>query len=197
MSTESRTGQLEIEVKIRLTDRPAFTAKLPELGFRLVTPATLERNTLFDTQDGVLRARREILRIRHYGEKWKLTHKADAGASASSQHKVRVETETQVDDGQALTSIFERLGYSPMFVYEKFREEWTDGSGNLVLDSTPIGDFAELEGEHPWIDRTATNLGVAPAQYITASYARLFADWKETTKSPANNMTFEEVRAAS
>lgn len=197
MSIESRTGQLEIEVKIRLTDRPAFADKLHELGFRLVTPATLERNTLFDTNDGVLRARREILRIRRYGETWKLTHKADALASASSQHKVRVETETEVDDGQALTAVFERLGFWPIFVYEKLREEWTDGSGNLVLDRTPIGDFAELEGEHPWIDRTAASLGVAPAQYITASYARLFAEWKDTTKSPANHMTFEEVRTAS
>ncbi|HET9086489.1 MAG TPA: class IV adenylate cyclase [Acidobacteriaceae bacterium] len=195
MSIESRTGQLEVEVKIRLTDRPAFAAKLPELGFRLVTPATLERNTLLDTKDSSLRGRREILRIRRYGDKWKLTHKADATGSTNSQHKVRVETETDIGDGQALTAVLERLGYGPMFVYEKLREEWTDGSGTVVLDSTPIGDFAELEGEDSWIDKTAAVLGVAADQYITASYARLFSDWKNTTKSPANNMTFEEVRA--
>jgi adenylate cyclase class 2 len=193
MSNNAFTGQLETEVKVRLLDRSSFAAKLPLQGFRLLTPNTLERNILFDTPEGSLRDRREILRIRKYGEIWKLTHKSDAGTPGTSAHKVRIETELGISDGQALMGILERLGYRQVFVYEKRREEWTDGAGHLVLDATPIGDFVELEGDHAWIDATAKKLGILPSEYSTASYARLFSDWKNATKHPANNMTFDDI----
>lgn len=196
MSNDASTGNLEIEVKVRLSDRNSFAEKLPSLGFGLLTPETMERNVLFDTPDGSLRGRREVLRIRKYGEKWKLTHKAAVESAAESAHKVRIETELEIGDGEALTAIFERLGYRQEFVYEKLREEWTDGDGHLVLDVTPIGDFAELEGEHAWIDATAAKLGISPSEYSTASYAKLFFDWKSATKHPAANMTFQEVGTA-
>jgi adenylate cyclase class 2 len=193
MVQEGSAGKLEIEIKARLTDRTAFTAKLPAMGFRLVTPETMERNILFDTPDGLLRQRREILRIRRYGDHWKLTHKAPAESTTISTHKARVETETEVGDGEALAEIFERLGYRQSFIYEKLRTEWTDGEGHVVVDVTPIGDFAELEGEHAWIDATAEKLEILPSQYLTASYGQLFLDWKNATKHPAKNMTFAEV----
>ena len=193
MSSNTVVGNLEIEIKVQLADRAAFAAKLPALGFRLLTPATLERNILFDMPDGSLRARREVLRIRKYGEIWKLTHKADAAASLTQTHKARIETELEIGDGRTLVAIFERLGYRQVFVYEKRREEWTDGSGHLVLDTTPIGDYAELEGEHAWIDATAAKLEILPSEYLTASYPSLFLAWKNGAKHPAQNMTFEEV----
>ncbi len=48
-----------------------------------------------------------------------------------------------------------RLALRRSFVYEKFRAEWSDGEGHVVLDHTPIGDIAEIEGKSRWIDRTA------------------------------------------
>lgn len=194
MTQENLAANLEIEVKVRLTDRAAFADKLAALGFRLLTPETLEHNTLLDTPDGLLRQRRQLLRIRRYGEKWVLTHKADAGISAASAHKVRVETETEVEDGGALATIFDQLGYRPVFLYEKLRTEWTDDRGHVVIDATPIGDFAELEGDHGWIDTTAAQLGIPPSEYLTASYARLFLDWKNATRHSAMNMTFTEIQ---
>lgn len=191
MAKASSRTKSEIEIKARLKDRAAFAAKLQTLGFELKTPETFERNILFDTPEGSLRARRELLRIREYGGKWKLTHKADT--ETESPHKVRVETELEISDGNALAAILERLGYRPVFVYEKRRTEWTDDKGDVVLDATPIGDYAELEGEHAWIDETARKLGIDSSQYLTASYARLFFDWKAENHHPANNMTFAEV----
>lgn len=193
MSNHPAPAGLEIEIKVQIFDRAAFAAKLPSLGFRLLTPETPERNLLFDTPEGSLRGRREVLRIRKYGDIWKLTHKAPAESTQELAHKVRMETETAIGDGQALTAIFERLGYRVAFIYEKFRAEWTDGAGHLVLDITPIGDFAELEGEHAWIDATAARLGISPSQYLTASYAGLFFEWKSRTGHSAKYMTFEEV----
>ncbi len=89
-------------------------------------------------------------------------------------------------------SILSALGFSPSFRYEKYRAEWSDGEGEVVIDRTPIGDLAEIEGEPHWIDRIAQALGVSEADYITASYAELFFQWKERTGSPARNMTFDE-----
>lgn len=192
MVTKTASGKMETEIKVRLNDLPAFTAQLPALGFRLQTPETFERNVLFDTPEGLLRSRRELLRIRKYGNRWNLTHKLDNETSASA-HKMRIETETQLDDGNALGAILERLGYQPVFVYEKFRAEWTDDSGHVVLDRTPIGDFAELEGEHAWIDTTAARLGIPRSQYLTDSYACLFFAWRAANKHPAVNMTFAEI----
>ena len=91
-----------------------------------------------------------------------------------------------------MDAILRALGYSPAFTYEKFRAEWSDGEGHVVLDHTPIGDIAEIEGQSRWIDRTARLIGLKPADYITKSYAELFFDWKRKTGSKAENMTFRE-----
>lgn len=187
------TGKMETEIKVRLADRAGFTMQLPALGFHLLTAETMERNVLFDKPDGELRQRGELLRIRQYGDRWILTHKASVESSANSAHKVRLETETEIEDGRPLAAIFERLGFAPVLVYEKLRTEWADNEGHIVVDVTPIGDFAELEGESAWIDRMAAKLGISPANYMKASYGQLFQEWKRATGHPAANMTFAEV----
>jgi adenylate cyclase class 2 len=90
-------------------------------------------------------------------------------------------------------AILSALGFRPSFRYEKYRAEWTDGTGHVVLDETPVGDFGEIEGPARWIDRTAKLVGIAGADYNTKSYAEVFFDWKRRTKSSANEMTFEAV----
>ena len=71
-----------------------------------------------------------------------------------------------------------------------------DGDGALVIDETPIGNFAELEGDRGWIDATLERLGVRRDLCFTDSYGRMFLDWKERHSSSAENMTFDEVDAA-
>jgi adenylate cyclase class 2 len=186
----------EIEIKIALPDPAAIQTRLPALGFSLATPRTFERNTLFDTPARTLRQSRQILRIREYGGLWTLTHKRhpdNEDPTEISRYKVRIETETTIADGPALAEIFSRLGYSPTFRYEKYRTEWSQGTQHLVVDETPIGTFAELEGPIPWIDRTLADLNIDPATTLTESYGRLFTAWKIRTGSPAENLTFEEI----
>ncbi len=112
---------------------------------------------------------------------------------AAPRHKSRTELETAVADGEQMDAILRALGYAPSFRYEKFRAEWTDGIGHVVLDETPIGNLSEIEGPPDWIDRTAARLGVSESDYITSNYATLFFEWKARTGSPAMNMTFQEV----
>ena len=181
----------EIEVKFQVKDVRNLVRTLRAAGFRLVTPRTNEMNTLYDLPGGVLRARRELLRLRRYGSAWKLTHKS---GGTKGRHSSRVELETGVADGKTMDAILRGLGYAPTFRYEKFRAEWTDSKGQVVVDETPIGNFCEIEGPPRWIDTTAKKLGITPAEYITKNYATLFMDWKQATNSPANEMTFKAIK---
>jgi adenylate cyclase class 2 len=189
----------EIEVKLPVANISEFEQQLDEAGFHLETPRTFEQNTLYDTPDRHLKARGQILRVRQYGERHIITHKRHPDdEDTGSFYKVRIETESQVEDGPALAEIFTRLGYGPAFRYEKYRSEYThpDAPGaHLVLDETPIGNFAELEGPTDWIDRTLAQLGIDAGTCITLSYGKLFLAWKDRTGSPAMNLTFEEVVA--
>jgi adenylate cyclase, class 2 len=182
----------EIEIKFRIDDVRDLDRRLRKSGFRLITPRTQEINTLYDLPDKSLRRRGELLRLRKYGSEWILTHKAKGKAG---RHKTRVETETKVADGAKMDAILRALGFAPTFRYEKFRAEWSDGKGHVVVDQTPIGDFGEIEGQSRWIDRTAKLLQISPSDYITATYTELFFEWKNRTKSPANEMTFKAIRS--
>lgn len=209
----------EIELKFPIDDLALLQSRLPLLGFQLDTPRTFEQNTLYDTPDRSLRRSTQILRIRRYGDTWTVTHKRTPGNSSEdddTRYKIRIETETRIDDGPALGAIFEQLGYAPVFRYEKFRTEWSQATASiegplfmnanlpaevsllrqprhLVIDETPIGDFAELEGPPAWIDQTLAALGIDPERCLTESYGRLFLAWKERMESPAENLTFDEI----
>lgn len=181
----------EIEIKFRVHDLRALTRRLRAAGFHLVTRRTHEMNTLYDLTGAVLRARGELLRLRKYGLKWTLTHKS---GGRRARHSRRIELETGVADGNRMDAILRALGYAPSFRYEKFRAEWTDGKGKVVVDETPVGNFCEIEGASRWIDATAKKLGVRAENYITKNYATLFSDWKEATGSSAQEMTFQAVK---
>lgn len=180
----------EIEIKFRVADARALVHRLRAAKFHLVTPRTHEMNTLYDLPGQPLRNRGDLLRLRKYGEVWVLTHKSKGKAG---RHKSRVELETKLADGAKMEAILYALGFQPSFRYEKFRAEWGDRQGHVVVDETPIGHFGEIEGPPRWIDRTAKSLGIRRSDYITNTYAGLFFAWKRRTHSPAVEMTFRAV----
>jgi adenylate cyclase, class 2 len=196
----------EIELKFPVRDVEELQARLPQLGFNLDTPRTFEHNTLYDTPNRDLRARKQILRIRQYGGLCTVTHKRLPDQQApvdTTRYKIRIETETAVAEPDALGEIFSQLGYAPAFVYEKYRSEWSYALSpdspiiaHLVIDETPIGNYAELEGPTSWIDQTLEELQIDPAACLTDSYGKLFLDWKQRTGSPAENLTFAEITPA-
>jgi adenylate cyclase class 2 len=181
----------EIEIKFRVANVRALARKLRATGFRLDTRRTHEMNTLYDLPGEMLRKRKELLRLRNYGSDWKLTHKSGGKVK---RHSSRLELETSVGDGKNMDAILRALGYAPSFRYEKFRAEWSDGKGQVVVDQTPIGNFCEIEGPRRWIDAIAKELGVGADEYITKNYATLFSDWKQETGSVAKEMTFKAVK---
>jgi adenylate cyclase class 2 len=182
----------EVEIKFRIADVDSLTTRLQELGLRQITPRTHEMNTLFDLPGRPLRAKGDLLRLRKYGDIWLLTHKGKS-KNDSGPHKIRGENETRVEDGPKMQAILAALQFQPCFRYEKFRAEWQAERGHVVIDETPVGNFAEIEGPPDWIDSLARDLGVSPTDYITDPYTALFFAWKRETKSSAEEMTFQAV----
>src|SRR6266404_3257750 len=189
--TQSHSSTQEVEIKFKVEDLKALAKKLRSTGFKIETKRTHEFNILFDFPDSNLRKRGEVLRIREYGKRWTVTYKAKGKAG---RHKSRTELETEISDGEQLIAIFEAIGLTPSFRYEKFRTEWTDGKGAVVVDETPIGNIAEIEGKAAWIDRTAKQLGISKSAYSTQSYIDLFFEWKSQHRSNAREMTWAAIR---
>lgn len=180
----------EVEIKFRIENLRALTRALKRAGFKQITRSTHEMNSLYDLPGQKLRKSGELLRLRKYGNTWTLTHKAKG---KTARHKTRVELETEIKAGQQMNAILRAIGFEPTFRYEKYRAEWSDGKGHVVLDETPIGNFGEIEGSPRWIDRTARALGISPLDYITDTYAPMFFAWKRRTRSRAEEMTFKAV----
>jgi len=192
------TMAIETEIKFRVADLAGFTQRLEANGFHVQTPRSFESNVLYDTPDRLMRSRTEILRIRNYAGRWTLTHKRlpTSHIPAESRHKHRIETETDVASGDALAEIFLSLGLVAAFRYEKWRSEWSDGEGHCVVDETPIGNYAELEGSEVWIDRIAARLDIDSSLYLTLSYGRLFEAWREQNGSDVQELTFAAIANA-
>ena len=158
-------------------------------GFEVVRPRVFEANTVFDTAAQTLRARGQLLRVREAGKVVTTTFK---GQATLTRHKSREELEFTADNAERLKLVLNRLGYEPVFRYEKYRTEFRRprGRGLAMLDVTPIGTFVELEGDPAWIDRTAHALGFSESDYITASYGRLYELWCQEHGQAPGDMVF-------
>ena len=183
-----KPGERENEIKLALAGAPAGRALLRRNGFRLLRRRVFEINLIFDTPDQRILGSGALLRLRVAGGKGILTYKGPADDGRA--HKSREEIETVVENPPAMRLVLERLGFQPVFRYEKFRTEFArpGEAGAAMLDETPIGVYLELEGPPRWVDRTARLLGFAPADYITSSYARLY--FESRAQPPAGDMVF-------
>ena len=99
-------------------------------------------------------------------------------------------------DGKKMDLILRALGYSPSFRYEKFRAEWTDGKGQVVVDQTPIGNFCEIEGASALdrCDREETGCEPSGLHHEELRDA-CFRSGRLRTRSQAKEMTFKAVAA--
>jgi adenylate cyclase class 2 len=179
----------ETEIKIALADRAQGLRHLRAAGFRVSKRRVFEANTVFDTPDFSLRNRAELLRVREAGKVYTVTYK---GPPEAAVHKSREELEVQVSLPAGARLILDRLGYRPVFRYEKYRTELkaSAGGGVATVDETPIGVFMELEGSPRWIDRTAAAMGYTTRDYITASYGRLYREWCARRGTAPTDMVF-------
>lgn len=202
----------EREIKLKIEDVKAFHRRLKKLGAQPVGAGAgrvHEENVIFDTPQGGLAKHGQLLRIRtetpegrgsSKGPKSKprvvLTFKrpltrpaaldqkdATDGSHPDGSHKVREEIEMEITDPATLTTIFEGLGMSGWFRYEKYRttyrlppsKAWARGL-LIELDETPIGTYVELEGPASAIDRAAAELGYSRRDYVLKNYLTLYVE---------------------
>lgn len=180
----------EQEIKLRVRDLNEMREKLHKLGAIVHKARHFEENSLLDTSDQSLRKNRNALRVRIVHNKGLLTFKGPADTSAGI--KSREEIECPVSDSQKLLQILARLGYAPIFRYEKYRTVYhiTGVKMDFCLDETPIGNFLELEGEPAGIHDFAGKLGYTTEDYITLSYAALYFQWAAENGIQPAHMVF-------
>jgi adenylate cyclase class 2 len=184
----SRGGH-ETEIKLPARDVESAKQLLRGAGFRVHKRRRFEDNMVFDTPPLALRKASKLLRLRQAGGKAIVTYK---GPPDVSRHKSRQELEVEVSDPVRWREIAEQLGFHQVFRYQKYRTEYRQPSraGVATLDETPIGVYLELEGQPEWIDRTARRLGFSEKDYITASYGRLYMEWRQRRKRKPTDMVW-------
>ena len=212
----------ETEIKLKISDVRAFHRALKRIGARPVGSATgrvHEENVIFDTPDGGLAKHGQLLRIRT--ETPEVRGKAKAAASKQrivvtfkqpptrpdsdnprhGRYKVRDEIEFEVSEAANLTKVFEGLGMSGWFRYEKYRTTFRLAPSKtwardllIELDETPIGTFVELEGPAEAIDRAATELEFSKRDYVLKSYLVLYMEECRRKDEQPRNMVFPDGR---
>lgn len=177
----------EIEVKFPLVDRAALVRRLEGLGAERLYPETFEDNIVLDRR-GELKTRGSILRVRKFGKYTLVTFKGPS--SIMGGVRSREEVQTGVESLERALSLFDMLGFKPIFRYQKFREVWRLEETEVVLDRTPIGDYFEIEGSLPKIRELAAALGMDMDKAIRLTYADLYRQQRRTRPDLPENMIF-------
>jgi len=135
----------ETEIKLKISDVPAFHRALKRMGARFASPGASkvhEENVIFDTPQGGLAKHGQLLRIRTETPqargksknsrpkqrviltfKQPMTKRAvpESARASDGSYKVREEIEVEVAEAGNLAKIFESLGLGGWFRYEKYR----------------------------------------------------------------------------
>jgi predicted adenylyl cyclase CyaB len=178
---------LEREVKFAGVELDRLRQRLSELEAERMSPPTFEDNWVLD-REGELEASGCILRLRDDGHGAALTFKGPA--RFEGRVKVRVEHETRVDNSEECRALFEALSYQAVRRYQKVREEWLLGGVTIALDHTPIGDFAEFEGDGA--ETVARRCGFDLEASERRTYLRLYEDYRDKHPEVPSDMIFQE-----
>jgi adenylate cyclase class 2 len=179
---------LEVEVKLPVRDPGAVRQQLLTIGAHPLAPRHFESNDLYDRGDGELANRGCALRLRRTDEGATLTFKGPP--RFESGVKTREERETVVSDPAATERILQGLAFERRFRYEKQREEWKLEGCTIALDETPIGHFAEVEGEPPAIRRVVQRLGLDFSEAVPYTYAELYRRRRSEDPALPKDMVF-------
>ena len=177
----------ERELKFANADHSALRERLVTLEADSAGSAAFEDNWIFD-RDGELKRAGAVLRLRLDRRGARLTFKGPP--TFEGPVKVREEHETGLGDGVKVRAILEALGYAIVRRYQKYREEFQLGSVIIALDHTPIGDFAEVEGEG--CETVARRIGLVEEDAERRNYLQLYEDYLQEHPDAAPDMVFRE-----
>lgn len=182
----NKTGT-ERELKFRDVELDPLRERLQEMAAERSHAGVFEENWIFD-RGGRLHKAGEVLRLRRDANGSSLTFKGPA--DFEGRVKLREEHEVEVGDAETAAGLLESLGFEMVKRYQKVREVWRLGGVTIALDHTPIGDFAEFEGEAA--DRVARRCGFDPDEAERRSYLRLYDDHRAENPEAPEDMIFPD-----
>ncbi len=179
--------QLEIEIKFFCPNPESVKNIIIETG-GASEGRVFEANTLYDRNEE-LSHRLSVLRLRQ-DKRSRLTYKEPVKGS-DPEFKIVRELEVEVSDIQQMEQILESLGFLVIRKYEKWRETFRIGETILLLDTTPIGVFLELEGRRRDILKLVPMLNMDWKKRIILNYMQMFEIVKEQEGLNFSDLTFD------
>lgn len=135
----------EIELKVLDVNVRMLEKKLVALGAKKILPLTLIREKSYNSPDGKLDKRKELLRLRQEGKKVYLTYKY--GHKNKNYFRTNHELEIFVEDFKKTDKMLLQLGYTTLQIREKKRKSYKLGHVRIEIDKyPPIPAYAEFEG---------------------------------------------------
>jgi adenylate cyclase class 2 len=178
----------EAEIKLRVERPSLFKARLRDLGAVLLRSRHFEDNHIMDFEDERLRRSNSLLRLRIAGKKAYLTFKGPSRILSGT--KARREMESELIEGRTVLRILYLLRLRCHFRYQKHRTIFRLSRTMITLDETPIGNYAEIEGEPVSIKRIAKKLGFEEKHFITDTYLELFNKYRNKNRVRSRHMKF-------
>ncbi len=177
----------EREIKFPGVELDKLRDRLIELEAERKGPSAFEDNWILDRGEELV-SEGKILRLRTDGGKARLTFKGPMRLEGNL--KIRQEHEIEVESAEQARALLENLGFAAVRRYQKMREEWQLGGVTIALDHTPIGDFAEFEGDRAEV--VAKRCGFDPDKAERRSYLRLYEDYLKSHPEAPPEMTFAD-----
>lgn len=183
----------EIEAKFYVRDLAKIEERVRGLDARLIQARIHETNLRYDTLQGELRAKGQVLRLRQ-DDQARMTYK---GASKNQDGVMsRTEIEFIVEDFERAKQFIEALGYKIIVFYEKYRTTYEISHTHIMLDELPYGNFVEIEGKDISSIRNMTEkLGLRWEAAIESSYHAIFERVAVSRKLDTSKLTFDTFKS--
>lgn len=193
---------IEIEAKMRLSDRDALIQTLDQVGGAFVADLA-ETNSYFDSPGGGLKSTDQGLRIRvevaaagtpEETITTTITHK---GPRAHGRLKSREETELVVNNPRDAAVLLDAIGYHHVLTFEKRRTRYTLDGCRVELDVLPVlGGFVEIEGPtEALVIAARKKLGLSAAPLIKSSYIAMLKTHLHEAGSDTDTVRFENGKS--
>ncbi len=179
----------EIEVKIFDIDVEKVRKTLLDAGAEKVFEGDLDV-VHYDFPDFRIKNSNSYFRLRKKGDKTELVFK---GVYESDKYATREETETLVDDFEAMKSIIKKIGMIPAISYKKKRETYKLGNTLFEIDTYPnFPPFLEVEAP----TEEEVQKGVELLGYtMDDTYARSIGSYMEEHAIDPEKLGFEVSEA--
>lgn len=171
----------EVELKIRAAHDP-IRDELTAIGATAVGNVT-QTDTYYNAPHRDFAKTDEALRVRcEKSAETTTTYLTYKGPLIEQASKTRKEAETAVEDSEAIRTILNALGFTPLTTVRKKRERFNYESYTITLDSVEdLGEFVEIERvvsediERAREEgrRILRNLGLNPDEHVRTSYLDL------------------------